>query len=110
MKLKLDEAFKKIREEDLDKQTLEHYHLALSGLLSDMKIEVATLKKEKALFMHDYTRPMTSNGKELRISVAQAKIEWESTKSGQRLIEMEGNVSATNTMVGSIKTRLYSIY
>ncbi len=99
--MKLEEALKKVREENLDKQQLENYHLALSGLLADMKIEVASLEKEKAIFM---------SRKEAGQSVADRKTEWGGTSQGQRLIEMKGKVSATTTMVGSIKTRLYSIY
>ena len=99
--MKLEDALKKVREENLDKQQLENYHLALSGLLADMKLEVASLEKEKAIFMAK---------KESGQSVADRKIEWGGTQQGQRLIEMKGKASATITMVGSIKTRLYSIY
>lgn len=100
--MKLEEALKKVREENLDKQQLENYHLALSGLLSDMKMEVANLEKEQAIFMaKDFGEKM---------SVADRKVLWKATEKGQRLIEMKGKVSATTTMVGSIKTRLYSVY
>ena len=99
--MKLTEAIKKVREEDLDKEQLEKYHLLLSGLLYDMKQEVATLEKAKAIFMAK---------KEGNQSVADRKTEWGGTQQGQRLIEMKANVSGTSTMVGSIKTRLYSIY
>lgn len=98
----LTEAIKKVREENLDKDQLEKYHLLLSGLLYDMKQEVASLEKAEAIFMaKDF-------GKDL--SVADRKVFWKSTPQGQRLIEMKANVSSTNTMVGSIKTRLYSVY
>lgn len=99
--MKLEEALKKVREEDLSKQELENYHLALSGLLADMKIEVASLEKAKAIFM---------SKKEAGQSVADRKVDWGGTTDGQRLIEMKGKVSATTTMVGSLKTRLYSVY
>src|ERR1035437_8690772 len=100
--MKLDEAILlKIREENLSKDELEKYHLALSGLLYDMKLEVATLEKAKAIFMAK---------KEAGQSVADRKTEWGGTQQGQRLIEMKANVSGTSTMVGSIKKRLYSIY
>lgn len=99
--MKLEEAILKIREENLSKDMLEKYHLALSSLLYDMKQEVASLEKEKAIFMAK---------KEAGQSVADRKTEWGGTPSGQRLLEMKGKVSGTSTMVGSIKTRLYSIY
>lgn len=100
--MKLEEAIKKIREENLTKDELEKYHLSLSGLLYDMKQEVASLEKAEALFMaKDFGEKM---------SVADRKVLWKATQQGQRLIEMKANVSSTNTMVGSIKTRLYSIY
>src|ERR1035437_1592144 len=99
--MKLEEALIKVREENLSKDQLENYHLALSGLLADMKQEVASLEKLKAMFMAR---------KEAGQSVADTKTQWGGTSEGQRLIEMKGNVSATNTMVGSIKTRLFSVY
>ena len=99
--MKLEEAILKIREENLSKGDLEMYHLALCSLLYDMKQEVATLEKAKAIFMAN---------KGANQSVADRKTEWGGTPQGQRLIEMKANVSGTSTMVGSIKTRLYSIY
>lgn len=99
--MKLEEAILKIREENLSKDQLEKYHQALSGLLYDMKQEVASLEKEKAIFMAK---------KEVGQSIADRKAEWGGTQSGQRLIEMKAKVSGTSTMVGSIKTRLYSVY
>jgi hypothetical protein len=99
--MKLEEALKKVREENLTKGELENYHLALSGLLADMKIEVSQLKKEKAMFMVQ---------KEAQESIANRKVSWDATPRGQRLLEMIGNAGATKTMVDSIKSRLYTIY
>ena len=97
----LQEALKKVREENLNKQQLEEYHLMLSGLYGDMKIEIGQLKKEKAMFIAS---------RKPEDSIASRKADWEATKSGQRLIEMESYVSATSVMLSSIKSRLYSIY
>lgn len=99
--MKLQEAFKAIREKNLSKNKLEDLHLEISGLLADMIDELATLEKAKAIFMANL-----ENGK----SVADRKTSWGATKEGQRLIDMKANVSSTRVMVGSIKTRLYSVY
>lgn len=99
--MKLQEAFKAIREKNLSKDKLEDLHLEISGLLADMIDELASLEKSKAMFMANL-----ENGK----SVADRKTAWGATKEGQRLIEMKANVSSTRVMVGSIKTRLFSVY
>lgn len=99
--MELAEALKKVREDNLTKTELEGYHLSLSGLLADMKLEVASLKKEKAIFMA---------GKAQGESIANRKVAWEATKQGQRLLEMIGHVGATKTMLDSLKSRLYSQY
>lgn len=99
--MKLEEALQKVREENMTKTELENYHLALSGLLADMKQEIASLKKEKAIFMS-----RRGQGE----SVVSRKIDWDATDRGQRLIEMEGKAGATSTMLGSIKSRLYTLY
>lgn len=99
--MKLEEALKKVREENLSKQQLEEYHLMLSSLYGDMKIEIGGLKKEKAIFISQRTP---------EDSIASRKSDFEATKSGQRLIEMESYASATKVMLDSIKSRLYSLY
>lgn len=99
--MRLDEALKKVREENLTKTELESYHLALSGLHADMKQEIATLKKEKAIFMSQ---------KDTQESIANRKVLWEATTQGQRLLEMIGHAGATSTMLSSLKSRLYSQY
>ena|ERR1035437_10266548 len=99
--MKLQEALTKVREQNLTKQQLEDYHLMLSGLYGEMKIEIGTLKKEKAMFIAD---------RKPEDSIISRKSAFEATKSGQRLIELESYASATSVMLGSIKSRLYSIY
>ena len=97
----LQDTLKKVREENLDKPQLEHYHLILSNLFGDIKREIASLKKERAMFMA---------GKDTQESIANRKVSWDATPSGQRLLELEGDASATRIMIDSVKSRLYSIY
>jgi hypothetical protein len=99
--MKLQEVLQKVREEDLGREDLENYHLALSNLFGEIKREMASLKKERALFMA---------GKAPEESVACRKVYWDATPSGQRLFELEGDASATKIMIDSVKSRLYSIY
>jgi len=94
-------ALKAVREENLDKEQLENYFTSLSGLFSDLQIELASLEKEEAIFM--------AKEQEMNVSVAQRKILWKSTESGQRLIMLKRYATATSTQLRSLKTRIYAL-
>lgn len=96
----LVEMLRAVREENLTKTDLEKYHTTLSGLYGDIQIEIAALKKEKAIF----------EASDPNKSVAKMKVEWKATEKGQRLIELEGYARATSTQLRSLKNRLYAIY
>jgi len=99
--MKLIEVLKLVREENLDKEQLENYFTSLSGLFSDLQIELASLEKEEAIFM--------AKEQEMNVSVAQRKILWKSTESGQRLIMLKRYATATSTQLRSLKTRIYAL-
>lgn len=94
------EVLEKVKEVGLSKQDLEHYHLQLSTLYGQLSLEIADLKKQKAVAM------LTGPEK----SVAQRKIEFDVTKEGQRLIELDGYARASKTMLSSLKSRMYNFY
>ena len=58
-------------------------------------------EKEEALWL---------DAKPHEMSVAERKIGWKATKSGQRLIVLKRYCLATKELLNSLKSRLYSIY
>ena len=99
--MKLEEALKMVREENLTKTQLEDYHTKITDLFIQLQLECADKEKEEALFM---------SKKEPHDSVAQMKIFWRASAGGQRLIVLKRYISATSKMLDSIKRRLYLIY
>jgi hypothetical protein len=96
------ELFSAVKEQNLTKTQLENYHSVLSSLYADMSIEVAEIKKERAVYYYERTKPDVSD-----ISIRRS---WEVTEKGQRLILVEAYVKATSKLLSSLKSRLYSIY
>lgn len=96
----LTDMLRAVKEGNLTKTQLDNYHTALSGLYSDLQLEIADLKKKKALF----------EAGEPEKSVAKMKVAWKATPEGQRLIELEGYARATSTQLRSLKNRLYNTY
>ena len=99
--MKLLELITKVKEKNLSKDQLEEYRDQLSGLFAQMQLEMATIEKQEAIFMHN---------KEDQKSVAQRKIEWKATQEGQRLLELKRYCLALKEMLNSLKSRLYSLY
>ena len=99
--MKLEELIVKIKDDSLNKYQLESYHSELCQLKSQLYLELAELKKEKALFMVR---------REKEESVASRKEMWDATPRGQRKFEVESYISSTKALTDSIKSRLYSIY
>ncbi|MCK9370963.1 hypothetical protein M0R04_13715 [Candidatus Dojkabacteria bacterium] len=99
--MKLSELIIAVKEQNLNKDQLESYRNQMSDIYAEMQIEIATLEKEEALFM---------NGKTVDESVAEKKIQWKATQSGQRLIVLKRYCLATKELLNSLKSRLYSIY
>lgn len=89
-----------VKEKSLSKEQLEAYRDQMSHLFADMQFEMAELEKEEALFM----------AKKWEASVAQVKIWWKETPSGQRLIVLKRYCLATKELLNSLRSRLYSVY
>lgn len=99
--MKLEEAIKLVREENLTKSQLEDYRNQMSSLLSEMQLECAAFEKEEALYMANKSDGETAINR---------KITWKATPSGQRLIVLKRYISATKTMMTSLRDRLYNFY
>lgn len=97
----LTTLFKAVRETDLVKTQLEDYRNQMAGLLSEMQMECANLEKEEAIYM---------NGKDVDETAINRKITWKATPYGQRLIVLKRYISATKTMMTSLRDRLYNFY
>lgn len=99
--MKLEELIIAVKEQKLSKDKLEFYRDQMSELFAKMQMEMAELEKEEALFM---------NGKDKEQSVADRKVSWKATSSGQRLIVLKRYATATKAMMSSLKDRLYNFY
>lgn len=95
----LIEVIQKVREQNLTKTELENYFDEISVLLAEMLIEASELEKEEALFLAN---------REQGESVISKKVEFKATTAGQRLIVLKRYISATKTLLASIKNRIYS--
>lgn len=97
----LKELILAVKEKNLTKDQLEAYRDDMSNLFAQMQMEIADLEKEEAIFMDKKTEEN---------SVAEMKVYWKATPSGQRLIELKRYCLATKEMLNSLRSRLYSIY
>lgn len=93
------ELITKVKDETLSKEDLEKYRDQLSNLFSSMQIEMAELEKSEALFMGKSELDGSS--------VAQRKIYFKATPTGQRLITLKRYALATKEMINSLKSRIY---
>ena len=99
--MKLIEVQKEIKEEELGKVRLEELHTMLSAYLSELSLYRATLEKEEAMFM---------GGKSQKETVANRKVNWKASSSGQKLIGVKGEIEATKPLISSVKSKLYTQY
>jgi hypothetical protein len=97
----LHELIVAVKEKNLQKDQLEEYRDSLSNVTAEMHLEMADLQKEEALYM---------GSKKDGQSVADRKVEWKATKSGQRLIELKNYASSAKILLRSLQNRLYNVY
>lgn len=90
-----------VKEKNLSKDQLEGYRDQMSGLFAQMQMELADLEKQEALYMSEKLE---------NESVANRKVYWKATESGQRIIVLKRYTLATKELLNSLKSRLYSIY
>ena len=98
---KLTDTLKAVREQHLNKQQLEEYYDLLTGYLVDIKLEMADLEKDSALFI--------ANKRDDGLSMEACKSEWKATEKGQRLIDLKHYASATNAQLKSLKNRIFGL-
>lgn len=96
----LAELIVKVKEQDLSKEMLEHYHSELCNLKAQLKQEMATLKKEEALYLLN---------RESGESVASRKISWGASQSGQRKFDIEGYLGSVTALLSGVKTRIFAL-
>ena len=96
--MKLAEVFIAVKEQNLTKSQLEAYHTELTSLFAQMNLEMAELEKEEAMFFLE----------KKEASDVATKRAWRGTKEGQRLIELVRYSKATEKVLSSLKSRLYS--
>lgn len=103
----LETLIEKVREENLSKDMLEQYHTEITYLDNLMRMELAPIEKEEALYFNSYSSPIWVGEKLTDIGI---KRKWRATEKGQRQIELNHYLKVTPKLLQSIKTRLYNIY
>ena len=90
-----------VKEKDLPEAKLEEYSDTLTSLYADMMIEIATLKKSRAIYFY------TKEQEHPEMPDVKIKRVWDATDEGQELIKLEHYVKATSKVLSSIKSRLF---
>lgn len=96
----LREIITKVQEKNLSKDQLEEYHSDIVNIYALFQLEIAEIRKEKALYWLDNPEK-TDKGTERK---------WQVTNSGLREIELSHWIKATEKLLQSLKARLYSVY
>lgn len=97
--MQLLEVINIVKDDKLTKEQLEQYFDMVSALSAQMLMEMSELEKEEALFM---------DAKNKEESVANRKVSWKGTQSGQRLIVLKRYNEATRILLRSIKNKIYA--
>lgn len=98
--MKLRDLILAVKEKHLSKDRLEAYRDELSNLSAQMFLEMAEIEKEAALYL---------DASEVKSAVAATR-KWAATPRGQREIELKNYIRATDKILASLRSRLYSIY
>ena len=98
--MKLLELFKQVKERNLSKDQLEEYRDDLSSLYAEMQLELAELRKLKALY---FVEKRAKTDKETERN-------WEAGKEGLREIELSHYLKGTEKILSSLRSRLYQVY
>lgn len=96
---KLEQTLEAVKDEGLDKEQLENYFSKLSQLRADIRIELAKVQKERALFI--------LKNKELKMN--QREAEWRGSELGQREIDLKAYVASLKDALEGIKVRIYAL-
>ena len=98
--MKLIELFKAVKERNLTKDQLEEYRDDLSSLYAEMQLELAEIRKLKALYFIE-KRAKTDRETERN---------WQGSEKGLREIELAHYLKGTEKILSSLKSRLYNVY
>jgi hypothetical protein len=97
--MRLLELFKQVKDDKLSREQVEDFHKELSELRADIKLELAGIQKEKAMFMLGHAETPASH----------REINWKGSEKGQREIDLKAYLSATTDHINSLKTRIYAL-
>lgn len=98
--MKLKELILAVNEKSLDKVQIEGYRDQISNLFALMQFELADIKKAKAIYFID--NPQKTDKATER--------HWQITEKGLREIELNHYSKATEEILRSLKSRLYTLY
>ena len=93
------ELLEAVKDQNLTKEQCDSYRDSLIHLLSDMRREIADLKKKRAMFF------LSSEEK----SGVAKTIAWDGTPEGQRLIDLKEWSRAAMSEIEGLKSRIYSL-
>ncbi len=107
--MELKQLIEAVKEEGLTKTQLEQYHTEITYLDNVMRMEIAPIEKEEALYF------ISKKNEQVNLKFVErpdivVKRMWRATPQGQRQIELSHYLKVTPKLLQSIKTRLYSIY
>ncbi len=100
----LTKLMNEVKEEGLSKDKLEQLHTHITYLDSVMRMEIALIEKEEAIF---FQLEKTKNSATPDIVIKRL---WRSGETGLRQIELSHYLKVTPKLLQSCRTRLYAIY
>lgn len=98
--MKLRDLILAVQDHKLSKEALEAYRDDISNLFAQMQFELADVKKAKALYFIEFPQK-TDKATERQ---------WQVTEKGLREIELNHYAKATEEILRSLKSRLYTLY
>jgi hypothetical protein len=98
--MKLSELIQAVNERGLTKTQLEEYRDDMANVYARMQIELAEIRKAKALY--DFEQQSDKATERARA--------WAASTKGLREIELAHYCKATEKLLSSLKSRLYSTY
>lgn len=100
-KITIKKIIEAVKEKSLSKDDLENYRDSMSSVSALFYLELADIEKKEAIFFSE------KDPKETDVST---KRHWQVTNEGLRQIELKNYIRATDKLLSSLKSRLYSQY
>lgn len=89
-----------VKEENLPREKLEEFYMALTSLSAEMHLEMATLEKLQAWFFEEH--------KEKFQTAVLATRAYNVTREGQRMIDLKHQLRACDKLLSSVKHRIFN--